>query len=1318
MNSPKFLIVVALFIFSPSVAFAAPVALPEDRTITDNAGRKIEATILSQAGDSVRFLRKSDGKIFNFPVAKLSREDQLWLNPLAEKPVVEQEKPTPAPSEPAPPKPKPKHKKPVKAEPLRPVLPKPKTPKPISSKEILAEQLARGMVPPPKGWDALQTTIKFKDGRSISGYVYDLKEGQFWYAGMDMIQKVAPLSGLTPLSRIAIENWRNRSKSTASPSMTFVVGDKKIHASVLRADKEQVTFLAESGELMENVAISQLDEMGRNFISEWSAGRWKPDKWEWAVPADFAAVKPFSENGKALVMKGGKWGVIDLTGKFVEPPSFENLKEFRDSSNLKVSENGKWGLMLENGKLAIPPAWEEVGDMHHGMIPVRSEGKWGYAEEGGKLVIPCKWDDAWRFSSVGTAVVTLNGKRGFVNRSGEVIVKPEWDGAILHTPEGIGAVRRDRGWALVDRDGRVLCDPVWNFRWNDRRFELGYIPARPIDESGGTVFLGIDGKPGTIPKLREGVCLARQPGPFLGELTHFRKFNLKDEAGTPIVARLIYETSGGMTAVRIGNKYAFADQHGIVGEARWDQVGQYSQGLAAAVNFEASGFERTGDIARWPWQFIDPEGNTVIPVKAGRSYSIDTSKQPWAPSFANGRAYIRGAKWNEKLWVNATGKQHTENLLSDAPLGASFPKQVERQRKLGLIDLAGNVIFKVEYDELRFIDPETVLLKKGGMGQVWDVHGEMIIEGKIHSAVPLPNHSGFKVHIGGNYNIHWKDWTPVLPEEQESLTFIDCYGQDLIFREGSKEAPKAWWRADFKTRKLHRFEGASRIYWVKSLADHQRIWLQDEVTKRWHFCSVDGTRLGLEMATQPDAWFFDEGFGIMWEDAKCYFVNKDGKRLNSEQWDDASVFKNGLVAVKKDGQWGFIDTNGKKVIACKYDEVGDFFIASTDEEAKAPLLAAVCKSGKWGYINEKGHLVIPLVGDRQGNWDGRWRKNLDGEGTIYLWSKENSSAYWDAQGNKIEKFYKEPEKTENSFAGMWTVSKSSRGLQGLVDDSGKVALEQEWRGMAWIAPGVIAVRGEYTAGLFSPEKGWLFQDDDQRRIRRSNRSSRLDLSVRRNGFVMIEETPKWGYARWKNLVAVDGLIAHYALDGNTKDTGGMENHSIYENTQWTDDKHGNPNSAIFMDGSEEFVSCPLQIGGLIMPQVTIIAWARADSRGKFRHMIGMHHSRAIQIAGGWSARGKGGRWGLFGHRKLEVGEWVFLAVSYDEDTQDATLRVNDEIFESKGNSFRGSSSFLLGGNGGHAPFKGAIDEVRVYDRVLSKDELDELYQQFLTGHAK
>ena len=63
------------------------------------------------------------------------------------------------------------------------------------------------------------------------------------------------------------------------------------------------------------------------------------------------------------------------------------------------------------------------------------------------------------------------------------------------------------------------------------------------------------------------------------------------------------------------------------------------------------------------------------------------------------------------------------------------------------------------------------------------------------------------------------------------------------------------------------------------------------------------------------------------------------------EFDDVNYFDEGIVAVFKDGKWGYINTKGEQIIECKFDYADDF------NEG----FAAVQKDDKWGYINTKGY---------------------------------------------------------------------------------------------------------------------------------------------------------------------------------------------------------------------------------------------------------------------------------------------------------------------------------------------------------------------------
>jgi len=79
---------------------------------------------------------------------------------------------------------------------------------------------------------------------------------------------------------------------------------------------------------------------------------------------------------------------------------------------------------------------------------------------------------------------------------------------------------------------------------------------------------------------------------------------------------------------------------------------------------------------------------------------------------------------------------------------------------------------------------------------------------------------------------------------------------------------------------------------------------------------------------------------------------------NNESSAESTLFSNGLLAVLKDGKWGYINENGEEVIPSKYDwalafsECGLALVAIDDYENR-----------KYGYINTKGEEIIQIKYD-------------------------------------------------------------------------------------------------------------------------------------------------------------------------------------------------------------------------------------------------------------------------------------------------------------------------------------------------------------------
>lgn len=139
---------------------------------------------------------------------------------------------------------------------------------------------------------------------------------------------------------------------------------------------------------------------------------------------------------------------------------------------------------------------------------------------------------------------------------------------------------------------------------------------------------------------------------------------------------------------------------------------------------------------------------------------------------------------------------------------------------------------------------------------------------------------------------------------------------------------------------------------------------------------------------------FNEGFasaGIAPENeaSKYGLIDKNNKEVIPFIYQQMGNFSEGLVAVQKDGKWGYVDQENKPVIAINldYEQVNDFsngLAAAFDFEQNSDNM-------KYGYIDKAGKLVIPMNFTRA-YWE-------DSEGKIDF--KNGYALVNDSEGNEF-----------------------------------------------------------------------------------------------------------------------------------------------------------------------------------------------------------------------------------------------------------------------------------------------------------------------------
>ena len=166
----------------------------------------------------------------------------------------------------------------------------------------------------------------------------------------------------------------------------------------------------------------------------------------------------------------------------------------------------------------------------------------------------------------------------------------------------------------------------------------------------------------------------------------------------------------------------------------------------------------------------------------------------------------------------------------------------------------------------------------------------------------------------------------------------------------------------------------------------------------------------------------------------------------------------------------------------------------------------------------------------------------------------------------------------------------------------------------------------------------------------------------------------------------------------------------------TADQKGRPESALSFSGESTKLELPWDINVEKHPQVTITAWARfmgnpedkaqfqvvSSDDGDFDRSVGLDGR-----AGEWGWSAFAGQGGVIGGLPVKSGEWVFLAVTYDQEGDASQLTVGEESVPAKeGQLGKGHPFVWIGGNpsfGEH--FVGDIAHVQVFDRVLTPEEI-------------
>ena len=212
------------------------------------------------------------------------------------------------------------------------------------------------------------------------------------------------------------------------------------------------------------------------------------------------------------------------------------------------------------------------------------------------------------------------------------------------------------------------------------------------------------------------------------------------------------------------------------------------------------------------------------------------------------------------------------------------------------------------------------------------------------------------------------------------------------------------------------------------------------------------------------------------------------------------------------------------------------------------------------------------------------------------------------------------------------------------------------------------------------------------------------------------------------LDLTDGLVLYWSFDTGEGDivfdlSGKGNDGALKSGAQWVEE--GLFGGAVKLEGGA-LVEAPLSSSLKIRDAITIAAWVYFIQAGqRANNYLGTDKYRLIS---GWDRDARiecfiEGQWHRSATRSFAISEntWTHLIGTYDKDSRALRIYINGElkmeqILLSNGDPriLESTSSFQIGNwpRKADPPYNRIwlVDEVRIYNRALSKEEVKELFQ--------
>lgn len=199
-------------------------------------------------------------------------------------------------------------------------------------------------------------------------------------------------------------------------------------------------------------------------------------------------------------------------------------------------------------------------------------------------------------------------------------------------------------------------------------------------------------------------------------------------------------------------------------------------------------------------------------------------------------------------------------------------------------------------------------------------------------------------------------------------------------------------------------------------------------------------------------------------------------------------------------------------------------------------------------------------------------------------------------------------------------------------------------------------------------------------------------------------------------VVTDNLVGYWKLNENGNDALGFSNATLFGTVTNTTGHLGETNTALHFNGIDGYAEIPLNVAGLnFTTKATVSSWMKLDSTQTSFSPV----SRWVGAKDDWSWYYSAGNYQFYANgalkmsytKSLDLNQWIHLVWTYDGATfrmyyNGEEVDTHDEVTSITTDD----DKIRIARNSGTNYLNGSVDDIRIYNRSLDKEEIKALYE--------